>query len=93
MKKTVTRQWKVYGKNGHRQKVSFEPSVVYDWSKNGDVRIVELMNSDKTGTNEYCVVRITRNSSDECADEFVGQLCDGIFENARYGKVEELDNE
>lgn len=90
MKKTVTRQWKVYGKQGHRQKVSFEKSVKYDWSKGGDVRIVELLNFDETGTNDFSIVKITRNTAQECEAEFYGQLFDGIFENARYGKVEEI---
>ena len=49
----VTRVWKVYGANGHRQRASFAPSATYDWSSEGDVRKVALENADMTGTNEY----------------------------------------
>ena len=57
----VTRVWKVYGANGHRQRASFAPSATYDWSSEGDVRKVALENADMTGTNEYVIIRITRN--------------------------------
>lgn len=87
----VTRSWKVYGMDGHRQKISFGPSVRYDWSNSGNgTRILELDNSDKTGTNAYTIIRITRDTAEECLDELEGQLSDGIFENARYGEVEEI---
>ena len=64
----VTRAWKVYGLPGHRQRESFFESVKYDFSVAGDVRIIELENSDKTGTNEYTIIRITRNTSAEDVD-------------------------
>ena len=54
------------------------------------MRIIEVENSDKTGTNDYSVVRITRNTSQECADEIRGQISDGIFENCRVGFVWEI---
>jgi hypothetical protein len=88
-----TRQWKVYGRDGHRQKISFEPSVVYDWSKDGITRIVELVNSDKSGTNEYTIIRITRNTEELCRAELDGQISDGVFENVAVGKVEEMSEE
>lgn len=88
---TVTRAWKVYGSEGHRQRESFAPSVVYDWSceKEG-TRIVEIINSDKTGTNNYSVVKITMDSAELCEEEFEGQLTDGIFENCSVGYIEEI---
>lgn len=86
---TVTMTWKVFGAEGHRQRVSFQPSVRYDFSRGEATRIIELECSDKTGTNDYVIVRITRNSADECVDEFNGQLSDGIFENARVGNIVE----
>lgn len=89
-KATVTRAWKVYGKDGHRQRESFNPSYKDDFSTSDDVRILEVENSDKTGTNEYSLVRITRNTAEECEEEFDGQLSDGIFENSRVGKIEEI---
>ena len=87
----VTRTWKVYGMDGHRQKESFAPSRKYDWSCEEDgVRIVEIINSDNTGTNEYSIVKITRDTAELCEKEFDGQLSDGIFENCRTGDIEEI---
>ena len=83
-----TMQFKVYGADGHRQAVSFQPSKEYDWSIDGKTRIVKILNADKTGTNEYTIVEITRNTEDQCWDEIWGQVTDGIFEDHRVGKVE-----
>lgn len=88
----VTKTYKVYGMTGHRQHVSFEPSVVYDFSSEECTRILDIRNSDKTGTNEYTIVVVTRNTAEECENEIWGQVSDGIFENARVGKVEEIAN-
>jgi len=89
----TTRAWKVYGAEGHRQRESFFESCLEDFSDGNDVRIIEVLNSDKTGTNEYSIVKITRNTSDECLAELDGQLYDGIFENSIVGKVEEINPE
>lgn len=86
----ITRSWKVHGFDGHRQRHSFEPSYVWDFSKGDDVRIIEVLNSDKTGTNDYSLVRITRNTAEECGNEIWGQINDGIFENYRTGEFEEV---
>lgn len=86
----VTRTWKVYGAEGHRQRESFCDSQKYDFSENGNVRILEILNSDQTGTNDYSIVRITRETAEECQEELDGQLSDGIFENSRFGKIEEI---
>lgn len=88
----ITRSWKVYGIDGHRQRESFSESYTYDFSKPNDTRIIEVLNSDKTGTNDYSLVKITRNTYDECFEELSGQLSDGIFENSRTGKIEEIEN-
>lgn len=87
---TVTRSWKVYGREGHRQANSFLPSCVNDFSKGENVRIIEEQNSDITGTNEYSIIIITRNTGEECEQELWGQISDGIFENYWVGKVEEI---
>lgn len=86
----MTKSWKIYGMDGHRQCESFNKSCKYDFSENETVRIIEVENSDKTGTNDYSIIRITRNSSEECEEELHGQLSDGIFENSRVGKVVEI---
>jgi hypothetical protein len=86
----ITRAWKVYGEDGQHQKESFNESCIYDFSENDDVRIIEIENSDETGTNEYSIVRITRNTAEECESELWGQITDGIFENSSVGNVEEV---
>lgn len=88
----ITKTWKVYGAEGHRQRMSFAESVRYDWSDDKvGVRIFEAINSDKTGTNEYSIIKITRETAQECDDELEGHISDGYFENARVGKVVEID--
>lgn len=87
----VTRVWKVYGLPGHRQRESFFESVKYNFSEADDVRIIELENSDKTGTNEYTIIRITRNTSAEAESELWSQLYDGAFENSDIGMIEEIE--
>lgn len=88
---SVTRSWKVYGAYEHRQKESFNESHKNDFSNNDSgIRIIEVENSDITGTNEYSIVRITRNTKDECESELWGQVSDGIFENCIVGRVEEI---
>lgn len=89
-----TRTWKVYGRDGHRQKASFGKSVRWDFSsKNDGVRILEFINADKTGTNDFTIARITRNDSKECERELSGQITDGYFENMFVGDVIEISNE
>lgn len=51
---------------------------------------MEILNSDQTGTNDYSIVRITRQTAEECQEELDGQLSDGIFENSKFGKIEEI---
>ena len=75
---TVT--WKVFGWNGEFEG-THDSSFRYDFSAPGDVRIIECDNYDKTGTHRYAVVRITRNTLEECYEEFAGQVSDGAFEN------------
>ena len=86
-----TRAWKVYGREGHRIKESFCESYKHDFTENGNVRVIEVFNADKTNTNNYTIVRITRNTAEECERELEGQLSDGIFENQNTGCVEEID--
>ena len=86
----VTRSWKVYGRDGKDQRESFNRSCRYDFSRDGKTRIVELLNSDRTGTHEYSIIRITRDTASECEDELYGQLSDGAFETGGHGKVEEI---
>ena len=87
----VTKSYKVYGFLGHRQRESFFESYKWDFSEDDNVRIIEVENSDKTGTNDYTIVRITRNTAEECEAELNGQISDGIFENSNVGDIEEIE--
>jgi hypothetical protein len=86
----VTRTYKVYGADGHRQRESFFPSCLHDFSEGGNTRIIEVLNADRTGTNDYSILRVTRNTAEECDREMRGQVSDGAFENSRVGRVEEV---
>ncbi len=83
----TTRTWKVYGAEGHRQRESFRPSDSFR-DYNGIAFVVE--NSDKTGTNEYTIVKVTAENADACHDALLAQIDDGIFENSKVGRVEEV---
>lgn len=89
----VTRKWKVYGADGHRQRLSFGESFTLDiskspvWTRNV---VIDCQCEDKTGTNEYVIFSITADSAEECQRELDGQLSDGFFENIRYGAVIEI---
>ena len=88
----ITRSWKVYGADGHRQRISFGKSIhwVFSNEENG-IRIIDVDCEDQTNTNEYVIVHITREKEEDCESEFWGQVSDGLFENARIGKVEEIN--
>lgn len=86
----VTRTWKVYGAEGHRQRENFGHSGKWDWSNEEETRIFEVECFDKTGTHDYVIVRITRDTAKECEWELDGQLSDGLFENSRTGIIEEV---
>ena len=87
----VTKYYKVYGINGHRQRYSFFESNRYDWSEGDNIRIVEMRNADITGTNDFTEVLITMNTAKECDEELIGQISDGLFEDCNVGRVEGLE--
>ena len=75
----------VYGVDGHRQRESFSGS--YELPQTLDGALIEVYNSDITGTNAYSEVEITAKNEKECDEILDTQLSDGIFENCRTGKV------
>lgn len=81
----VSVNFKVYGIPNHRQRESFYPSERQDFSTPDNVRILETFNSDRTGTNDYNIIRITRETREECFAELEGQLSDGLYENSEWG--------
>lgn len=93
---SVTKAFKVYGQKirnvQHRCKESFEPSYKYDFSSDYDgTRIIEVICADLTHTNDYVIVRITRDNEEDCYDEIDGQWKDGIFENQRVERPVEIN--
>lgn len=86
----VTKAWKIYGKDGHRQRESFGESYRLDFTEDNNIHVLEVLNSDITGTNEYSIFVITRNTAEECESTLLSQIDDGAFENSRTGKEEEI---
>lgn len=87
---SITKSFKIYGAEGHRQRMSFGNSRRYDWSDGDCLRIVELFCSDVTKTNEYVVIRITMKTPEEVEHELWAQIYDGLLEDSRTGSVLEL---
>ena len=87
--KSVTVTFKVYGIKGRRQEKSFEPSDLYDFSEGENVRVIEIINYDKTKTNNYSILRITRNTVKDCELELWHQITDGFFKNCEVGLIVE----
>lgn len=71
--------FKVFGEDGHRQRESFRPSMDIGWLK--------VLASDVTGTNDYVILEIEKDTEEEIYERLFGQLSDGVFENSRYGKI------
>lgn len=83
----VTRSWKVWGENGRRQRQSFNESFKYDFAElvsdiyyDGSHDVLEVENYDKTHTHDYSIVRITRNTAEECFKTLQHQITHGVFE-------------
>lgn len=88
----VSVNFKVYGIPKHSQRESFAPSERHDFSTADNVRILETFNSDRTGTNDYNIIRITRDTREECFVEFRWQLSDGLYENSELGGYHVIDD-
>lgn len=86
---------RVYGDDGHRQKISFLKSSFYDWSEKGKrLRKLSVINSDiLQNENEFSVIIADRDTREDCAIEINGQLSDGAFENAKKGRIEKIIDE
>lgn len=81
----VTKKFKVYCKGTDKVK-----SFTDDFSRGNDVRILHLSFKDETGTDEYVIIEITRNTEKECIEEMEGQYSDGFFENSDCHGWEEI---
>ena len=78
-----TKTWKVNTPSISQTYSSFS----WDWSNDQDgKRILSCFCADLTGMPSYILFQITRDTDDECYNEFEGQLTDGFFENY-YGDI------
>lgn len=78
----MIKTWKIEGKN-----IGTGESVKYDWTEGENTRIVEVERADRTGDKNSVIVKITRNTAEECDAELSGQISDGLFENEKVEKV------
>ena len=81
--------YRIYGKEGHRQKASWQESVKFTTN---DGYTIETWCFDRTGTHDYVDMEVTADlvSPADLYEKMQTQLDDGIFECCRYGKVEKL---
>ena len=77
--------FRVFGKDGHRQRASFGDS--FEFGTFGHGAHIECVCEDRTLTNKFVDVIITADSIKRCADELNAQLSDGIFESCAVGKI------
>ena len=77
--------FRVFGKDGHRQRASFGRS--FEFSTFGGDAHIECVCEDRTFTNKFVDVIITADSFKRCANELNAQLSDGVFESCSVGKI------
>lgn len=85
----MKRTFRVYGKDGHGQAMSFyenSADLKFDWEDSA----CTILCKDVTGTNEYCEVIINAESAEKCESVLDGQLDDGFFESASFGRITEI---
>lgn len=86
---SVTRRFRIYGKNGRTQRVSLDKSrKFYPWD---DYTKCVLLCSDRTDTKKYAEL-IINGPKWYIYRELQGQLDDGVFEDCGYGKITEIVN-
>ena len=77
--------FRVFGKDGHRQRASFGES--FEFSAFGGNTHIVCVCEDRTLSNKYVDVIVTADSFKSCAEELNAQLTDGIFETCTTGKI------
>lgn len=77
--------FRVFGKDGHRQRASFGKSFEFDTF--GGVTHIECICEDRTLTNRFVEVIITADSFKHCVNELNAQFSDGILESCAVGKI------
>ena len=77
--------FRVFGKDGHRQRASFGDS--FEFGTLGGSAHIKCLCADSTLTNKFVDVIVTSDSFKRCADELNAQLSDGIFGSCAVGKI------
>lgn len=82
--------YRIWGKEGHRQKASWQKSVKFTTD---DGYTIETWCFDRTGTHDYVDIEVTADlvSPADLYEEMQIQLDDGVFECCNYGKIEKLN--
>ena len=82
--------YRVWGKEGHRQKASWQKSVNFTTD---DGYTIETWCFDRTGTHDYVDIEVVADSVSpaDLYEEMQTQLDDDVFECCNYGKVEKLN--
>lgn len=88
---TTTRMWRIYGSGGYRIHESFFKSRKLNYSRLGFISVIEIFNSDVTGTNQYTDVRIQCYTPEECERELLDLLQYGVLRKSRIGEIIEID--
>ena len=76
--------YRVYGRDGHRQRASFNLSTCM-CSNNV---LISFNCCDSTGTHDYVDVVLLYHNDDEARKEFYTQISNGFFKNCNIGKIE-----
>ena len=81
--------YRVWGKEGHRQKASWQKSVKFTTY---DGYTIETWCFDRTGTHEYVDIEVTADTvgPEDLYEEMQIQLDVGVFEYCNHGKIEKL---
>ena len=84
----IEKKWKIYGIEGSRQAASFGKSSLN--AKTWSGYCLDVINSDITGTNDYTILIVRAETEKKCRAGLYAQISDGVFENCRVGKIEEI---
>lgn len=81
--------YRIWGKEGHRQKASWQNSVKFTTY---DGYTIETWCFDRTGTHDYIDMEVSRLhcTAMELYEEMQSQLDDGILECCSYGVIDKL---
>ena len=73
---------KMYGKGGRPFEEAHNESFTIDY---GNGSKLEVQNEDKTGTDEYALVKITAPNLDACFIIFGAEIEEGVFKGYEFG--------